>query len=141
MTGSTSLKMPFLVDLQKTPVSDNVTWEAVVVNKATDSKLLVLEQTALDMAVKSVSESGDGAGYNLVQKLAVLVSDHMGGLVGDPEKMLKDWREFSSRLKTTLGSMVLPLGLLKVGMACHRALLFKVTSLFFHLFFAVMFLW
>ncbi|PWA58032.1 protein tyrosine kinase family protein [Artemisia annua] len=128
VTGSTSLKMPFLVELQKTPVSDNVTWEAVVVNKATDSNLLVLEQTALDMAVKSMSESGDGAGYNLVQKLAVLVSDHMGGLVGDPEKMLIDWREFSSRLKTTLGSMVLPLGLLKVGMACHRALLFKVLA-------------
>lgn len=133
--------MPFLVDLQKTPVSDNVTWEAVVVNKAADSKLLVLEQTALDMAVKSVSESIDGAGHNLVQKLAVLVSDHMGGPVGDPEKMLIDWREFSSRLKTTLGSMVLPLGLLQVGMACHRALLFKVTSFFFHLFFVVMFLW
>ncbi|GJU12026.1 probable serine/threonine-protein kinase SIS8 isoform X1 [Tanacetum coccineum] len=120
--------MPSLVDLQKTPVSDNVTWEAVVVNKAADSKLLVLEQTALDMAVKSVSESVDGAGYNLVQRLAVLVSDHMGGPIGDPEKMLLDWREFSSRLKTTLGSVVFPLGLLKVGIACHRGLLFKVLA-------------
>lgn len=125
---ATSSKMPSLVDLQGTPVSDNVIWEAVLVNKAADSKLLSLEQTALEMAVKSMSESVNSAGHNLVQKLAVLVSDHMGGPAGDPDKMLIAWRDLSSRLKATLGSMVLPLGSLNIGMARHRALLFKVLA-------------
>ncbi|KAI3725321.1 hypothetical protein L1987_65105 [Smallanthus sonchifolius] len=128
LTGPTSSKMPSLVDLQGTPVSDNVAWEAVLVNKAADSKLLGLEQTALEMAVKSMSESVDYSGQNLVQRLAVLVSDHMGGPVRDPENMLIAWRDFSSRFKETIGSMVFPLGSLKVGMACHRALLFKVLA-------------
>ncbi|XP_076949416.1 putative serine/threonine-protein kinase SIS8 isoform X2 [Bidens hawaiensis] len=120
--------MPSLLDLQATPVSDNVTWEAVIVYKASDSKLLGLERTALEMAVKSMSESVNFAGQTLVQRLAVLVSDHMGGPVGDPEKMLVAWREFSSRLRESIGSMVLPLGELSVGMARHRALLFKVLA-------------
>ncbi|KAL9999119.1 putative non-specific serine/threonine protein kinase [Helianthus debilis subsp. tardiflorus] len=126
LSGPTSSKMPSLVDLQSTPVSDNVTWEAVLVNKATDSKLLELEQMALEMAVKLMSESIDSAGQNLVQRLAVLVSDHMGGPVRNPENMVIAWRDFSSRLTGTIGSMVLPLGSLKIGLARHRALLFKV---------------
>ncbi|KAI7736710.1 hypothetical protein M8C21_033572, partial [Ambrosia artemisiifolia] len=51
LAGPTSSKMPSLVELQGTPVSDNVTWEAVLVNKAADSKLSELEQRALEMAV------------------------------------------------------------------------------------------
>lgn len=128
LTGPTSSKIPSLVDLQKTPVSNNVTWEAIFVNKAADSKLLQLEQMALDISVKSTSESVKSFGQTLVQKLAVLVSDHMGGPVVDPDKMLIAWNDLSSSLKMTLGSMVFPLGSLKIGMACHRALLFKVLA-------------
>ncbi|MFS8007244.1 putative protein kinase TKL-CTR1-DRK-2 family [Helianthus anomalus] len=128
LTGPTSSKMPSLVDLQATPVSDNVAWEAVLVSKASDSKLVGLEQTALEMAVKSMSESINFAGQTLVQRLAVLVSDHMGGPVGHPEKMLIAWRDFCSKLKESIGSIVLPLGSLNVGMARHRALLFKVLA-------------
>ncbi|KAI7752464.1 hypothetical protein M8C21_019393, partial [Ambrosia artemisiifolia] len=128
LTGPTSSKMPSLVDLQATPVSDNVAWEAVLVNKASDSKLLGLEQTALEMTVKSMSESINFAGQTLVQRLAVLVSDHMGGPVGDPEKMSIAWRDFCSKLKESIGSMVLPLGSLNIGLARHRALLFKVLA-------------
>ncbi|XP_052621961.1 probable serine/threonine-protein kinase SIS8 isoform X2 [Lactuca sativa] len=121
-TRALSSKMPSLVDLQGTPVSDNVTWEAIVVNKAVDAKLLQLEQTALEVTAKSASES------LTVQRLAVLVSNFMGGPVGDPDKMLRAWQNFSYKLKATLRSMVLPLGLLKIGMARHRALLFKVLA-------------
>ncbi|KAK9062851.1 hypothetical protein SSX86_020041 [Deinandra increscens subsp. villosa] len=127
-TGPTSSKMPSLVDLQATPVSDNVTWEVVLVNKASDSKLLGLEQQALEMAVKLMSESIDFAGQNLVKRLAVLVSDHMGGPIIDLEKLLLAWRDFSSKLRESIGSMILPLGSLNIGMARHRALLFKVLA-------------
>ncbi|KAK9278000.1 hypothetical protein L1049_027557 [Liquidambar formosana] len=128
MTESTSEKMPSLVDLQGTSVSDSVTWEAVLVNKAADANLLKLEQNALEMAVKSRSESLIPVGSDLVRKLATLVSDYMGGPVGDPDSMSRAWGNLNYSLKATLGSMVLPLGSLTIGLARHRALLFKVLA-------------
>ncbi|KAJ6291075.1 hypothetical protein OIU76_023181 [Salix suchowensis] len=109
MTESTTDKMPSLVDLQGTPVSDGVTWEAVLVNRAADANLLKFEQKALEMAVKSRSECQVFIGSALVGRLAVLVSDYMGGSVGDPSNLSRAWRSLSYSLKATLGSMVLPL--------------------------------
>ncbi|CAK7349609.1 unnamed protein product [Dovyalis caffra] len=128
MTESTSDRMPSLVDLQGTPVSDGVTWEAVLVNRAADANLLKLEQKALEMAVKSRSECRVSMGSALVQRLAVLVSDYMGGSVGDPSNLSRAWQSLSYSLKATLGSMVLPLGSLTIGLPRHRALMFKVLA-------------
>lgn len=41
------------------------------------------------------------------------------------------WKECSDELKDCLGSIVLPIGSLAVGLCKHRSLLFKVCSLFF----------
>ncbi|XP_059303398.1 probable serine/threonine-protein kinase SIS8 isoform X2 [Lycium ferocissimum] len=128
LTESDSSKMPSLIDLQRTPIAEQITWEAILVNRAADSKLLKLEQKALEISVKVRSESIDFARDNLVQKLAALVSEHMGGPVGDPDSMLIAWRSLSYNLKATFGSMVLPLGSLTIGLARHRALLFKVLA-------------
>ncbi|XP_061359501.1 probable serine/threonine-protein kinase SIS8 isoform X2 [Gastrolobium bilobum] len=128
LTESTSARMPSLVDLQGTPTSDGVTWEAVLVNRAADSNLLKLEQKALELAVKSRKDSEVVGDINLVRKLAIQVADYMGGSVEDPESMLRAWRSLSYSLKATLGSMVLPLGSLTIGLARHRALLFKVLA-------------
>ncbi|GAA0149584.1 non-receptor serine/threonine protein kinase [Lithospermum erythrorhizon] len=123
-----SSTMPSLVDLQQTPVSDNISWEAILVNRAGDSKLLNIEQKALDMALKSRTVLMNNPGACLVKDVAALVSNHMGGPVKDPDSMLMAWRSFCYNLKTRIGSMVLPLGSLKVGLARHRALLFKVLA-------------
>ncbi|XP_042488189.1 probable serine/threonine-protein kinase SIS8 isoform X3 [Macadamia integrifolia] len=128
VSGSTSEKMPSLVDLQGAPVSDGISWEAVLVNRATDSDLLKLEQKALMMALESRSGSLDPAGTDMVQKLGALVANYMGGPVGDPENMLKAWTNLSNCLRETVRSMVLPLGSLTLGLARHRALLFKVLA-------------
>ncbi|KAJ6868439.1 hypothetical protein NC651_033492 [Populus alba x Populus x berolinensis] len=128
MTESTTDRMPPLVDLQGTPVSDGVTWEAVLVNRAADANLLKLEQKALEMTVKSRSECQIFIGSALVGRLAVLVSDYMGGSVGDPSNLSRAWRSLSYSLKATLGSMVLPLGSLTIGLPRHRALMFKVLA-------------
>ncbi|KAJ8536042.1 hypothetical protein K7X08_034443 [Anisodus acutangulus] len=128
LTEPDSSKMPSLINLQRTPVADQITWEAILVNRAADSKLLKLEQKALEISVKVKSESIDFSGGNLVQNLAALVSEHMGGPVGDPDSMLIAWRSLSYNLKATFGSMVLPLGSLTIGLARHRALLFKVLA-------------
>ncbi|RDX88330.1 putative serine/threonine-protein kinase SIS8, partial [Mucuna pruriens] len=128
LTESTSARMPSLVDLQGTPTSDDVTWEAVLVNRAADSNLLKLEQKAMEMAVNSRKDFEVVVDSDLVHKLAIIVADYMGGSVEDPESMSRAWRSLSYSLKATLGSMVLPLGLLTIGLARHRALLFKVLA-------------
>ncbi|XWS37591.1 hypothetical protein CRYUN_Cryun19dG0057700 [Craigia yunnanensis] len=128
LTESTSERMPSLLDLQGMSMSDNVSWEAVLVNRAFDANLLKLERRALEMTVKLRSESLAFVSSNLVQKLAVLVSEYMGGPVADPDNMSRAWRSLSYSLKATLGSMVLPLGSLTIGLARHRALLFKVLA-------------
>ncbi|KAM7278834.1 hypothetical protein ACFE04_005968 [Oxalis oulophora] len=127
MNESAAEKMPSLVDLQGTPVFDGVTWEAILVNRSADANLLRLEKKSLKIAVKSRSELVYWA-TDLVKKLAVLVSDFMGGPVADPDNILRAWQNLSYRLKATLGSMVLPIGSLTIGLARHRALLFKVLA-------------
>ncbi|ESQ27813.1 hypothetical protein EUTSA_v10018059mg [Eutrema salsugineum] len=127
LNASSSERIPPLLDLQGTPVSEGVTWEAVLVNRSGDYNLLRIEKTALDIAAKSKSVSSSGfVNSELVRKLAILVGDYMGGPVVDPYSMLRAWRSLSYSLKATLGSMVLPLGSLTIGLARHRALLFKV---------------
>ncbi|XVF50486.1 hypothetical protein PTKIN_Ptkin04bG0104900 [Pterospermum kingtungense] len=120
--------MPSLVDLQGVSVSDNIPWEAVLVDRAFDANLLKLERKALQMTAKLRSESLAFASSNLVQKLAVLVSEYMGGPVADPDSMSRAWQSLSYSLKATLGSRILPLGSLTIGLSRHRALLFKVLA-------------
>lgn len=129
LTDLASARMPSLVDLQGTSTSDTVTWEAVLVNRAADSNLLKLEQKVLELVVESRSDSGVVVNRSLVQKLAILVAEYMGGPVADPQSMTRAWKSLSYNLKATLGSMVLPLGSLTIGLARHRALLFKVLVL------------
>ncbi|XP_057770494.1 probable serine/threonine-protein kinase SIS8 isoform X2 [Salvia miltiorrhiza] len=131
VTDSTSSRMPSLVDLQATPVSNDISWEAILVNRQSDTKLLKLEQKAFEMGFRSRSHSVSSVTHNTVRKLATLVSDHMGGPVGDPDSMLVAWRNLSHTLKAKHGSMVLPIGSLTIGLARHRALLFKVLADFF----------
>ncbi|CAI0400495.1 unnamed protein product [Linum tenue] len=128
LTDSQSDRMPSLVELQATPVTESITWEAVLVDRTADANLLKLEQKAQGIAGKLRSESVAFADSHLVKKLASLVSNYMGGSVGDPENMSRAWRRLSYSLKVTLGSMVLPLGSLTIGMARHRALMFKVLA-------------
>lgn len=120
--------MPSLIDLQGAPISDSVSWEAVLVNRVSDSALLRIEQKALEMAEKSSSGSLLLIDHILVQNLAILVADFMGGPVRDPDQMASQWRNLSCRLKETTGSMVLLLGSFDIGLARHRALLFKVIE-------------
>lgn len=122
--------MPSLVDLQGTPVSADISWEAILVNREVDTNLLKLEQKALEMDFRLRSHSINSVTHNMVQKLATLVSDHMGGPVVDPDSMLIAWRNLNHALKANHGSMVLPIGSLTIGLARHRALLFKVSNVF-----------
>ncbi len=62
-----------------------------------------------------------------LQALATVVSDHMGG-ARDYESLSKAYSEFQAQLKDRLQSRILPIGALSVGLARHRALLFKTLA-------------
>ncbi|XP_020216680.1 probable serine/threonine-protein kinase SIS8 [Cajanus cajan] len=130
LTVSTPATMPSLVDLQLqgTSISGSGRWEAVLVNRVADSNLLKLVQKAQDLTGKSSPDFEVVIDSNVVHKLAIFVADYMGGPVGDPESMTRAWRSLSYSLKATVGSMILPLGSLTIGLARHRALLFKVLA-------------
>ncbi|XP_072983153.1 probable serine/threonine-protein kinase SIS8 isoform X2 [Typha latifolia] len=120
-------RMPLLVDLQAISVSENITYEVVLVNRTIDPALQQLEKTAIAIALEHKREHGLVA-IGLVQKLADLVVNTMGGPVEDAEDMLSRWTLRSYELHKLLNSVVLPLGSLEVGLSRHRALLFKVLA-------------
>ncbi|XP_022743313.1 serine/threonine-protein kinase CTR1-like isoform X2 [Durio zibethinus] len=65
----------------------------------------------------------------VVDRLAKLVCGRMGGssTTGEDD-LVSYWRECSDDLKDCLGSVVVPIGSLSVGLCRHRALLFKVLA-------------
>jgi len=123
-------KMPSLVDLQAIPVSDNIDYEVVLVNRTVDHALQQLERRVASISSECKAVEHGPISSGLVQKIADLVVDSMGGPVGDAEDMLRKWTFKSYELRTSLNTIVLPLGLLEVGLSRHRALLFKVTYSF-----------
>ncbi|MED6144465.1 hypothetical protein PIB30_015892 [Stylosanthes scabra] len=121
-------KMPLLVDLQSTPVSRNIDCEVIVVNRTVDTQLKQLEEKACALLNECcVSELGLILS-GLLQKLADIVVNKMGGPVGSADKITKSWAVRSRELRDSLRSIVLPLGSLDVGLSRHRALLFKVLA-------------
>eukprot|EP00268_Persea_americana_P004615 TRINITY_DN1148_c0_g2_i1.p1 TRINITY_DN1148_c0_g2~~TRINITY_DN1148_c0_g2_i1.p1 ORF type:complete len:954 (+),score=200.57 TRINITY_DN1148_c0_g2_i1:427-2862(+) len=121
-------KMPSLVDLQAISISANVDYEVVLVNRTDDYSLQQLERKAISIAMECQAAGRDPVVSGLVQKIADLVVDSMGGAVGDADEMLKRWMLKSYELRTSLNTIVLPLGRLEVGLSRHRALLFKVLA-------------
>ncbi|XP_068634110.1 serine/threonine-protein kinase EDR1 isoform X2 [Aristolochia californica] len=115
-------KMPSLAEIQGN--LGDLGFEIVVVNRAIDPALEELLQVAhcisLDCPVTQVSI--------LVQRIADLVTEHMGGPVRDANDVLARWMERSTDLRSSLHTSVLPIGCLNVGLSRHRALLFKVLA-------------
>jgi Ethylene-responsive protein kinase Le-CTR1 len=122
----TSPKMPSLLDLQEKPTSGYYRWEAVLVNRAEDADLVRLEQKAVIMASESRCSDSPFVGGVLVQRLASLVADYMGGKNGEPESMILAYHNLRNYLRSIGGNVVLLLGRITIGLARHRALMFKV---------------
>ena len=113
--------MPSIAELE-TNAGDSG-FEAVIVNRKVDPILVELEQVAQCITLDCpASELGI-----LIQRLAEVVTDHMGGPVKDANIVLARWMDFSTELQTSLHTSVFPVGSLKVGLSRHRALLFKVS--------------
>ncbi|CAN6582074.1 unnamed protein product [Malus baccata var. baccata] len=115
-------KMPSLSNLEAYLGSSG--FEVSVVNRKVDPVLEELVQIAqciaLDCPVTNVGV--------LVQRLAELVSERMGGPVKDANVVLARWMERSTELRTSMQTSVLPIGSITIGLSRHRALLFKVLA-------------
>ncbi|KAF1886610.1 hypothetical protein Lal_00045843 [Lupinus albus] len=121
-------RMPLLADLQTAPVSRNVDCEVILVNRRNDIELKQLEEKARALFKECfVSELGLILS-GLLQKLADIVVDRMGGPVGNADNIMRRWAMRSRELRNFSRTIVLPLGRLDVGLSRHRALLFKVLA-------------
>ncbi|KAL6980046.1 mitogen-activated protein kinase kinase kinase [Sarracenia purpurea var. burkii] len=121
-------KIPLLLDLQAISVSDNVDYEVILVNRAIDPSLHELEEKVYGISVEHrVLEQGPIIS-GLIQEIADLVVDRMGGPVSDADEMLKRWTLRGWELRNSRNSIILPLGCLDFGLSRHRALLFKVLA-------------
>ncbi|KAJ3673586.1 hypothetical protein LUZ60_005578 [Juncus effusus] len=113
-------QFPSLSDLQST-IGD-LGFEVIVINHTIDTTLQEIEQIAqcfmLDFSETPL----------LVQRIAELVTDNMGGPVKDANEMLMKWIERSTELRTSLQTSLLPIGCIKIGLSRHRALLFKILA-------------
>ncbi|CAH9094942.1 unnamed protein product [Cuscuta europaea] len=115
-------KMPSLSELETNGGSSD--FEVVIVNQKIDPSLEELIQIAHCITLDSPI---DQIGL-LVQRLAELVIEHLGGQVKDANIILTRWMEKSMELRTSLHTSVLPIGSLNIGLSRHRALLFKVLA-------------
>lgn len=121
-------KMPSLDELQIMPVTGNIDYEVILVNRGVDIELQQLEQRALLLSLECEIASHGPISIGTIQKIADLVVNRMGGPVSDVDDMLRKWILRRSELQSSLNSVVLPLGCLDVGLSRHRALLFKVLA-------------
>ncbi|KAK2637629.1 hypothetical protein Ddye_025424 [Dipteronia dyeriana] len=120
--SDTQGKIPSLTHLETNLGSSG--FEVIMVNRTIDHALEELVQVAqciaLDLPATDISD--------LVQRLADLVSGHMGGPVKDANMMLAKWMESSTELRRSLHTSVLPIGSINIGLSRHRSLLFKVLA-------------
>ncbi|KAK6129537.1 hypothetical protein DH2020_036722 [Rehmannia glutinosa] len=121
-------KMPSLVELEATSALDNIGCEVVLVNRAVDLELRKLEERVYYMSMKCHALDKALNTSFLVQKIAELIVERMGGPVTDVEDMFRRWRARNHELRIYLNTVILPLGSLDIGHSRQRALLFKVLA-------------
>lgn len=126
-------KLPLLVDLQAISSLDSVDYEVILVNRLVDPDLQKLERRAYTISTECQVSVNGLLLSGLIQKIADLVVDRMGGVVDDADDMLRRWTMRSYELRNSLNTIILPLGRLDIGLSRHRALLFKVNHLFTYL--------
>lgn len=121
-------KMPTLVDLESFSVTEKVAYDVILVNRVADIELRRLEEKAHLMSTEYGGSIAGPIMSFLVQKIADIVVDAMGGPVNDVDEFMRKWEARSYELRISLNTIVLPLGCLDVGLSRHRALLFKVVK-------------
>ncbi|KAK9723860.1 hypothetical protein RND81_05G030700 [Saponaria officinalis] len=115
-------RIPSMETLKSVDPAIESSFEVVLIDRRSDAKLKELQNRALDMSSKCITSED-------VDQLANLVCSRLKGAASTREEdLVPIWEEFSIGLKECLGSVVVPIGSLSVGLCRHRALLFKVLA-------------
>ncbi|KAK4377741.1 hypothetical protein RND71_004037 [Anisodus tanguticus] len=115
--------IPSIESLKAVDPSKAPSVEVILIDRCNDPSLKELQNRILSISPSCTTTK------EAVDQLAKLVCDHMGGAAPAGEDDLVSMsKECSDNLKNCLGTIVLPIGNLSVGLCRHRALLFKVLA-------------
>ncbi|KAK4348407.1 hypothetical protein RND71_031162 [Anisodus tanguticus] len=116
-------RVPSIESLRAVDPSVVPSVEVILVDRRTDPSLKELQNRIHNLSPSCITTK------EVVDQLAKLVCNHMGGAASAGEdELVPLWKECSDDLKDCLGSIVLPIGSLSIGLCRHRALLFKVLA-------------
>ncbi|XXG73028.1 hypothetical protein AAC387_Pa07g2010 [Persea americana] len=115
-------RVPSIESLRSVDPS-NSSVKVLLIDKRGDPGLMELETMAFSLS------GGCATTVEVVDQLAKLVCSRMGGTAStEKSDLVLRWKECIEILKDRVGSIVLPMGSLAVGLCRHRALLFKVLA-------------
>lgn len=116
-------RIPSIESLKAVDPRNESSLEVILIDRRSDSSLKELLNRAHGLSCNCITSD------DIVDHLAKLVCSCMGGAASTgEEELVPIWEEFSDGLKDCLGSVVLPIGSLSIGLCRHRALLFKVLA-------------
>ncbi|WCJ34375.1 Protein kinase superfamily protein [Euphorbia peplus] len=116
-------RIPSIESLKSVDPCGDSSIEVVLIDRRSDPSLKELQNRVHSISRTCITTK------EVVDQLAKLVCSRMGGLPAMAEDdFIPLWRECSDDLKECLGSIVVPVGSLSVGLCRHRALLFKVLA-------------
>ncbi|KAL8140555.1 hypothetical protein V2J09_006576 [Rumex salicifolius] len=116
-------RIPTIESLKSVDPREESSLQVILFDRRSDSRLKELQNH-----VRSISCSSNTT-EEVVHQLAKLVCNLMGGgaLITE-EELVPNWKKHYDNLKDCLGSIVIPVGSLPVGLCRHRALIFKVLA-------------
>ncbi|EOY08117.1 Serine-threonine/tyrosine-protein kinase [Theobroma cacao] len=116
-------RIPSIESLRSVDPTVDSPLEVILVDRRSDPSLKELQNRVHNISCSCITTK------EVVDQLAKLVCSRMGGssTTGEDD-FVSYWRECSDDLKDCLGSVVVPIGSLSVGLCRHRALLFKVLA-------------
>ncbi|XP_042042345.1 serine/threonine-protein kinase CTR1-like isoform X1 [Salvia splendens] len=116
-------RIPSLESMKAVDPATMSSVEVIVVDRRVDPSLRELQNQIHTKSSSSLTAN------EVVDQLAKIVCTRMGHAASNGEEdLIKIWKQHSDNLKDCLGSVVLPIGSVSVGLCKHRSLLFKVLA-------------
>ncbi|XP_023928314.1 serine/threonine-protein kinase CTR1 isoform X1 [Quercus suber] len=116
-------RIPSIESLKSVDPNTDSKIEVVLIDRRGDPSLKELQNRVLGISGSCITTK------EVVDQLAKLICNRMGGSASTGEdEFVPIWRECIDELRDCLGSVVVPIGSLSVGLCTHRAILFKVLA-------------
>lgn len=116
-------RIPSIESLKAIDPGSDSSIEVILIDRRSDPSLKDLENKIHSVSRNCITTE------EVIDQLAKIVCSRMGGEASMGEDdFVPVWKECSDDRKECLGSVVLPMGSLSVGLCRHRALLFKLLA-------------